>query len=111
MNHHPVHIDANFAKSQRHGRILVVGTLVLSLAVGLTVSDLSGSAIANLEYQTIKHLAPVFVGDTIYAQSEISDLRLCSTEDKGIIIAKTNVLNQDNVNVMYFERKFLVPTS
>ncbi len=51
MNHHPVHLDAEYAKSAQHGKVLVVGTFVFSLVVGLTVNDVSGRAIANLEYQ------------------------------------------------------------
>ena len=66
MNHHPVHTNADYAAKNQHGRILVVGTLVFSLAVGITVPDISGKAIANLDYECIKHLAPVFLGDTIY---------------------------------------------
>jgi len=111
MNHHPIHIDANYAADQKHGRILVVGTLVLSLSVGLTVRDLSGRAIANLEYKNVKHLAPVFVGDTIYAFSKIQDLQLCSSKDKGIVFVATTVVNQNNIEVLSFERKFLVPVS
>ena len=65
MNHHPVHTNADYASKNQHGKILVVGTLVFSLAVGITVPDISGNAIANLEYESVKHLAPVFIGDTI----------------------------------------------
>ena len=101
MNHHPVHIDSNYASSQKHRQILVVGTLVLSLAVGLTVRDLSGHAIANLEYANVRHLAPVFLGDTIYATSEITGMSLCSNSDQGVVSAKTIVFNQDKNKVLY----------
>ena len=67
MNHHPMHIDQNFAYTEhKYKKILVVGTLVLSLVTGMTVRDTSGKAIANLEYESIVHNAPVFIGDTIY---------------------------------------------
>ena len=66
MNHHPVHTNMDYAAKNQHGKILVVGTLVFSLAVGITVPDISGKAIANLEYESIKHLNPVFLNDTIY---------------------------------------------
>ena len=56
MNHHPVHTNMDYAAKNQHGKILVVGTLVFSLAVGITVPDISGKAIANLEYESIKHL-------------------------------------------------------
>ena len=58
MNYHPVHTNADYAGKQQHGKILVVGTLVFSLVVGLTVPDISGKAIANLDYENINHLAP-----------------------------------------------------
>src|SRR5690554_6805906 len=60
MNHHPVHINSEYAREALHGRILVVGTLVFSLAVGQSVRDISGRAIANLEYESVKHVGPVF---------------------------------------------------
>ena len=63
MNHHPIHLDCNYALEKQHGKILVVGTLVFSLVVGMTVRDISGKAIANLEYQHVKHLGPVHLGD------------------------------------------------
>ena len=65
MNHHPVHTNADYASHNQHGKILVVGTLVFSLAVGMTVPDISGKAIANLDYEAIRHLGPVFIGDTL----------------------------------------------
>ena len=72
MNHHPVHTNADFSKkSHQHGQILVVGTLVLSIVVGMTVPDISGKAIANLGYEEVKHLGPVFVNDTIYCRTKI----------------------------------------
>ena len=58
MNHHPVHINIDYAKDNYHNKILVVGTLVFSLAVGITVPDISGKAIANLGYEEIKHINP-----------------------------------------------------
>ena len=67
MNHHPVHINTQYALTSQHKEILVVGTLVFSLVVGLTVSDISGKAIANLSYDKIIHKEPVFIGDTIYS--------------------------------------------
>src|SRR5574344_970726 len=68
MNHHPLHTNIDYAQKNQHGKILVVGTLVFSLVVGMTVPDISGKAIANLGYENIKHLAPVFINDTIYAK-------------------------------------------
>ena len=61
MNHHPVHTNLDYARKNQHGQLLVVGTLVFSLVVGMTVPDISGKAIANLGYEAVKHLGPVFV--------------------------------------------------
>jgi len=110
MNHHPVHLDWNYAATQHHGKVLVVGTLVFSLAVGLTVRDVSGKAIANLAYHEINHTAPVFIGDTIYARTEVLEKRISrSKPDRGIIRVKTEVLNQNNEQVMSFSRSVLIP--
>ena len=75
MNQHPVHIDAHYAAGTQHGQRLVVGPLVFSVVVGMSVADISGRAIANLDYSEVKHVGPVFHGDTIYAESRIADLR------------------------------------
>src|SRR5690625_1790906 len=68
MNHHPVHLNQDYAEQNQHGKILVVGTLVFSLAVGITVPDISGKAIANLGYENIQHIAPVFIGASLCAE-------------------------------------------
>ena len=75
MNHHPLHTNRDFAEKSQHSQILVVGTLVFSIVVGMTVPDISGKAIANLEYEKVEHLAPVFINDTLYAESEILEVR------------------------------------
>lgn len=110
MNHHPVHLDANYASSTQHGKILVVGTLVFSVAVGLTVRDISGKAIANLGYHDIKHLNPVFIGDTIYATTKVLDKRISNSKaDRGIVTVLTTVKNQDEIDVLEFSRSVLIP--
>lgn len=110
MNHHPLHLDAHFASASQHGRCLVVGTYVFSLVVGLTVRDISGKAIANLEYESVNHHAPVFIGDTLYAETEILDVRESrSKKDRGIIYVETRAFNQDNIKVLSFRRKVLIP--
>src|SRR5207247_8806236 len=96
MNQHPLHIDAHYGRSTQHGKCLVNGTLVFSLVVGMTVADISGKAIANLEYETIKHVAPVFHGDSIYAESVILEKReSASKPDRGVIYVETKGLNQN----------------
>ncbi len=109
MNHHPVHSDIEYAKNHQHGQILVVGTLVFSLAVGLTVEDISGRAVANLEYENIKHHEPVFLNDTIHVETEILDKRESrSKPDRGIVHVRSHVYNQRDREVLSFERKVLV---
>lgn len=109
MNHHPVHINADYAGQQQHGQILVVGTLVFSLVVGLTVQDISGKAIANLNYEEVKHLAPVFIGDTIYARSRVLECRSSMTKlDRGIVYVETTGYNQNGIDVISFRRHVLI---
>jgi len=109
MNHHPVHTNLDYASKQQHGQILVVGTLVFSLAVGMTVPDISGKAIANLMYENVDHLLPVFVGDTIYAETEILEKRESkSKNDRGIVYVETTVYNQNSTKVLMFRRKVLI---
>ncbi len=109
MNHHPVHTNIDYASKNQHGKILVVGTLVFSLAVGITVPDISGKAIANLGYEDVKHLNPVFINDTIYAKTTIIDKWLSKTKtDRGIVYVETIAYNQNGVDVLSFKRKVLV---
>lgn len=110
MNHHPVHIDHAYAATAQHERPLVVGTLVFSLSVGLSVRDVSGRAVANLGYRNVKHLNPVFCGDTIYATTTVSGARLSkSNASRGIVSVRTIVYNQQDLQVLEFERDVLVP--
>lgn len=110
MNQHPLHIDAHYAAQTQHGQRLVVGTLVFSLAVGMSVADISGRAIANLEYDKIKHTAPVFHGDTIYAESTILEITPSrSRPDRGVVHLKTRAFNQRDETVLTFERRVLIP--
>lgn len=109
MNHHPVHTNIDYAGKNQHGQILVVGTLVFSLAVGITVPDISGKAIANLGYEEIKHLYPVFLNDTIYVRSKILDKRESNSKsDRGIIYVESIAYNQNGLDVLSFRRNVLV---
>lgn len=112
VNHHPIHNDIEFAKKSQHGRRLVVGTYVLSLVVGMSVPEISGAAIANLEYEKVVHNGPVFIGDTIQAETEILDVvESRSKNDRGIIYVETNGFNQNNVRVITLRRRVLLPKS
>lgn len=110
MNHHPVHLDQNYASKSQHGKVLVVGTLVFSLVVGMTVRDVSGLAIANLAYHEINHDGPVFIGDTIYAQTEVLETRASNSKpDRGIVKVITKAFNQNQEQILSFSRSVLVP--
>ena len=109
MNHHPLHTNIDYAGSNQHGKILVVGTLVFSLVVGITVPDISGKAIANLGYESVNHLAPVFVNDTIYARTIILDkTEFTSKNDRGMVYVETIATNQKGIEVLSFRRKVLI---
>lgn len=109
MNHHPVHTNIDYASQNQHGKILVVGTLVFSLAVGITVPDVSGKAIANLGYDTIKHLNPVLINDTIYVRTKVISKRESKSKtDRGIVYVESIAYNQNGVDVLSFRRSVLV---
>ncbi|MBN2461064.1 MAG: MaoC family dehydratase [Candidatus Cloacimonetes bacterium] len=110
MNHHPLHLDENYSHSTDFKKRVVVGTYVASLAVGMSVSDISGKAIANLDYENIIHKAPVFIGDTLYAETEILETRASRTKlDRGIVFVETRVRNQAGALVLTMRRHILVP--
>jgi acyl dehydratase len=110
MNHHPLHINDVYAKESQQGRNVVVGPLVYSLALGMSVSDVSGKAIANLATEELKHPAPVFHGDTLFCESEVLEVKPSQSKpDRGIVRVHTRVLNQDGVLVAEFKRLVLVP--
>ncbi len=108
MNHHPVHLNLDYVQSHQHKQILVVGTLVFSLVVGMTVPDISGKAVANLEYESVNHIGPVFINDTIYARTIILDKWETSKGDRGVVYVETIASNQKGEDVLSFRRKVLL---
>jgi acyl dehydratase len=110
MNHHPLHVDSYFAEHETpHGRNVVVGNLVYSLVLGMSVPDVSGSAIANLEVESLRHERPTFHGDTIYAETKVLEVTESrSKPDRGIVTVETRGHNQRGEEVCYFRRKVLV---
>jgi acyl dehydratase len=109
MNHHPLHTNAWFAEHETvHGKNVVVGNLVYSLVLGMSVPDVSGAAIANLEVETLKHAKPTFHGDTIYAETRVLESRETSKGDRGIVTVETKGINQRGEEVCYFRRKVMV---
>ena len=110
MNKHPLHFDAEYAKKSEFGKPLVNSALTLAMVAGMSVSDLSQKVIANLGWDKIRLTAPVFAGDTIYAESEILSKRESkSRPTQGIVTAATTGKKADGTVFMTYERTFLVP--
>jgi acyl dehydratase len=110
MNQNPVHIDAVYSAKTEFGKPLVNSCLTLSILVGMSVVDVSYKTIANLGWNDIRLTAPVFAGDTIYADSEVIAKRESkSRPTQGIVTVKTRGRKDDGTVFMTFERTILVP--
>jgi itaconyl-CoA hydratase len=110
MNQHPLHFDMEYAKHSEFGKPLVNSCLTLAIVAGMSVSDVSQKTIANLGWDKVRMSAPVFNGDTIYAESEVLAIRESkSRPTQGIVTIKTIAKNQDGTEVMSFERAMLIP--
>jgi acyl dehydratase len=110
MNQHPLHSDAHYAETYtQHRQRVVLGPLVFSIAIGMSVAEVSGRAIANLEIERIVHEQPTFNGDTLYAQTTVLELRESRQGDRGIVSVETIATNQRGERVLTFRRKVLVP--
>lgn len=111
MNQHPVHFDAVYAAGTEFKQPLVNSCLTLSIVTGMSVADVSAKAIANLGWSKIELVVPVFVGDTVYAESEVLSKRLSlSRPGQGLVTVRTRGLKADGTMFMLFERTVLVPT-
>jgi acyl dehydratase len=109
MNTHPLHFDEEYAKATEFGRCLVASPLTVAILVGMSVTDVSQKAIANLGWREIRLPAPVFAGDTLYAESEVLDKRESkSRPDAGLVTVRTTGRKQDGTVVCTFERTILV---
>jgi itaconyl-CoA hydratase len=110
MNTHPLHVDAEYAKHTEFGRCLVASPLTLAILVGMSVSDVSQKAIANLGWRDIRLTHPVFAGDTLTAESEVLEKRESrSRPNAGIVSVRTRGFNQEGKLVCVFDRTMLVP--
>ena len=110
MNTHPLHFDKAYAAKSEFKRPLVNSCLTLSMVVGMSVSDISQKAIGNLGWNDIKLTAPVFVGDTIYAESEVLAKReSASRPGQGLVTVRTIGKKADGTVFMTFERSMLIP--
>jgi acyl dehydratase len=110
MNQHPIHFDAVYAEQSEFGKPIVNSALTLSIVVGMSVSDVSQKAIANLGWTDIKMTRPVFPGDTLYAETRVLSKRESkSRPTQGIVSVESRAYNQHGELVMQFTRSILVP--
>ncbi|MEU6483127.1 MaoC family dehydratase [Streptomyces sp. NPDC046887] len=106
----PIHTDAHHSSQTPWGRILVCSGVTLNLVAGMTVRSISGLTIANLAVDRVRFTAPVHLGDTLYAQTEILSRRSSrSRPSTGVISCHTTAHNQDDIGVLTFVRTFLLP--
>ena len=111
MNTHPLHFDTEYCRHTEFGKPLMNSAFPLSVVVGMSVSDVSQKAIANLGWNNIRLTAPVFIGDTLYAESEVLEKRPSkSRPQQGIVTVRTTGIKQDGTVIMTFERSVLAPT-
>lgn len=109
MNTHPLHFDVEYGKASEFGRCLVASPLTLAILVGMSVTDVSQKAIANLGWKDIRMTAPVFPGDTLYAESEVLEKRESNSRPTaGVVTVRTIGKNQDGKIICTFERSILV---
>ncbi len=113
MNQHPLFIDRHFEPGQpgqRDARRPVIDTLIFSLLVGMSVADTSGKTIANLGYDSVVFEAPLYLGDSLYGETEVLEVRASASKpDRGIVHVETRGFNQRRERVIVFRRKFLAP--
>lgn len=109
MNTHPMHFDAEYAKASEFGKCIVCSPFTVALMVGMSVTDVSQKAIANLGWGDIKLTHPLFAGDTLYATSEVLEKReSASRPNAGIVTVRTVGTNQDGKVVCTFNRTMLI---
>ncbi|WP_411380657.1 MaoC family dehydratase [Pseudomonas sp. MPB26] len=109
MNNHPLHIDSNFARDTEFGVVLVSSLVTFSIVGGMSLASTSAKGIANLGWDKVRLLSPVFVGDTIYAESEvIAKRRSQSRPGQGIVSVRTKGLKDSGEVFLTCERSFLI---
>lgn len=110
MNQHPLHFDRQYGERSEFGAVLVNSCLTLSLITGMSVSDVSQKTVANLGWTDVRLTGPVFVGDTLYAESEVLEIRESrSRPTQGIVTIRTRGLKHDGSEVISFQRAMLIP--
>jgi itaconyl-CoA hydratase len=109
MNTHPLHFDAEYGRQTEFGRCLVNSTLTLSIVTGMSVTDVSLNAVANLGWDEVRLPHPLFAGDTLYAESEVLEVRESrSRPNAGIVTVRTQGFNQHGDLVISFKRSALI---
>lgn len=110
LNTQQLHFNVEYARRSEFGQILVNSTFTLALVTGMTVSDISQNVIANLGWDEVRLPNPVFIGDTLWAESLVLSKRQSkSRPNAGVVTVKTRGLNQDGKEVITFKRMVLVP--
>jgi itaconyl-CoA hydratase len=110
MNQHPLHFDKEYGAKTEFGKVLVNSCLTISLVTGMSVSDISQKTIANLGWDKVRLSGPVFVGDTLYAESQVLSKRESNSRpNQGIVSVETKGIKQDKSVVISFERSMLIP--
>jgi itaconyl-CoA hydratase len=110
MNQHPLHFDAAYGAATEFGRPLVNSCLTLAIVTGMSVADVSQKTVANLGWDKVRLTAPVFAGDTIYAESEVIGMRESgSRPNHGIVTVRTTGKKADGTVFITFERSCLIP--
>ncbi len=110
MNQHPLHFDKEYGAKTEFGKVLVNSCLTISVVTGMSVSDISQKTIANLGWDKVRLSGPVFVGDTLYAESQVLSKRESNSRpNQGIVSVETKGIKQDESVVISFERSMLIP--
>ena len=108
MNQQPLHLDSEFAAETDFGERVVNGLYTKSLSVGLTIPETTdGTIVANLSYDDVEHPHPVYHGDTIRAESTVTNTRETSDGERGVVTMHVDVFNQDDTLVCAFDRTVL----
>ena len=111
LNFHPLHIDAAYSEKTEWKKPLVSSLVTLSIVAGMSVQSTSAKGLANLGWDNIRLLAPVYVGDTVYAESEYIEKRLSqSRPHQGVVTCDTRGMKADGTVFLTFRRSFLLPT-
>ena len=110
MNTHPMHFDAEYAKHSEFGKCIICSPLTVAIMVGMSVSDVSQKAIANMGWTDIRMTFPLFAGDTLTSESEVLAKRPSNSRpNAGLVTVKTSGFNQEGVLVCDFTRTILIP--